>query len=196
MKFKKYILLIALIATIASCSNKEGFVSKKNDNVVNSKTAMLNVSSLKDSVVKTDETLTQTHKNERSLKDKGVTPSNTIKKGNITSNSGDALVYITSEADFNANILGTDKPSIVDFYADWCGPCRMLAPILKQLAEEYSGRAIVAKVNVDKLNELAGKYRVSGIPCVILFKNGKEIDRIVGLRSLDAYTTILNKALK
>jgi thioredoxin 1 len=72
----------------------------------------------------------------------------------------------------------------------------MLAPTIGKLADEYKGKAIVAKVNVDKLGELSGKYKIRGIPCVILFKNGKEVDRIVGLRPEKDYKTALDKALE
>ena len=112
-----------------------------------------------------------------------------------TETTNDALIHISSDAEF-AKIMESEKPALVDFYADWCGPCRMLAPTIKKLANEYSGKAIVAKVNVDKLGELSGKYKISGIPCVILFKNGKEVDRIVGLRPEKDYTDALDKIIK
>jgi thioredoxin 1 len=72
----------------------------------------------------------------------------------------------------------------------------MLAPTIKKLASEYSGKVIVAKVNVDKLKGLSTKYKIGGIPCVILFQNGKEVDQIVGLRKIDSYKNAINKVLK
>ena len=112
-----------------------------------------------------------------------------------TETTKDALIHISSEAEFNSTILKSEKPALVDFYADWCGPCKMLAPTINKIADEYSEKAIVAKVNVDKLGELSRKYKISGIPCVILFKNGKEVERIVGMRPEKDYKAALDKAL-
>ena len=106
-----------------------------------------------------------------------------------------ALIHIGTEAEFT-KIMDSAKPALVDFYADWCGPCRMLAPTIEKLADDYKGKANIAKVNVDNFKELAKKYNISGIPCVILFKNGKEINRIVGKRAEKDYTEALDKALK
>ena len=112
-----------------------------------------------------------------------------------TETTNEALIHLTTEADFNTQIIKSEKPALVDFYADWCGPCRMLAPTISKLADEYSGKAIVAKINVDKFGELSSKYKVRGIPCVILFKDGKEVDRIVGMRPEKDYKAALDKAL-
>ena len=112
-----------------------------------------------------------------------------------TETTKDALVHISSEAEFNSTILKSEKPALVDFYADWCGPCKMLAPTINKIADEYSEKAIVAKVNVDKLGKLSSKYKISGIPCIILFKDGKEVERIVGMRPEKDYKAALDKAL-
>ena len=117
------------------------------------------------------------------------------KESAAPANVSDVLIHVNTEADFS-KIIASAKPALVDFYADWCGPCRMLAPTMEKLAEKSDDKYIVAKVNVDKLDELSGKYKVRGIPCVILFKDGKEVDRIVGLRSEKDYKTALDKALK
>ena len=83
--------------------------------------------------------------------------------------------------------LQENKLVMVDFWADWCGPCKMLAPLIEDLAEKYSESAVVGKVNVDEEQELAIRYRVMSIPTVIFFKDGQEIDRKVGVMPPDAF---------
>lgn len=92
-----------------------------------------------------------------------------------------AEITIT-EQNFESEVLQSDKPVLVDFWATWCGPCRMLAPVIAELAEEYEGRARVGKVNVDEQQALAVRYRVSSIPTVIVFKNGEPVASSVGAR--------------
>ena len=84
---------------------------------------------------------------------------------------------------------------MVDFWADWCGPCKMLAPLVENLDKEYEGRVTVGKVNVDDEQELAIRYGVMSIPTVIFFKDGKEIDRKVGVMPEGAFTEVLDKNL-
>ena len=81
---------------------------------------------------------------------------------------------------------------MVDFWADWCGPCKMLAPVIDDLAAKYAGKAVVGKVNVDQEQELAIRYGVMSIPTVIFFKDGKEIDRKVGVMPAGAFTQVLD----
>lgn len=88
-----------------------------------------------------------------------------------------------TNASFQLEVLESDVPVLVDFWAEWCGPCRMLAPILDQLAGEIGDKAKIAKVNVDNETELAGRFGVMSIPTVIIFKNGKAVDKSVGLKS-------------
>ena len=90
-----------------------------------------------------------------------------------------SVLTITNE-NFEQEILKSDKPVIVDFWAAWCGPCKMLSPVVDQLGEELEG-VKVAKINIDEQMELAEKYNVSSIPCVVAFKNGEEVSRSVGL---------------
>ena len=91
--------------------------------------------------------------------------------------------------------LGEGKLMMVDFWADWCGPCQMLAPVIDQLAERYEGKVVSGKVNVDDEQELAIRYGVMSIPTVIFFKDGKEIDRKVGVMPGDAFVQTLEKNL-
>ena len=88
--------------------------------------------------------------------------------------------------------LSEGKLMMVDFWAGWCGPCRMLGPVIEDLAGQYEGKAVVCKVNVDEEQELAIRYGVMSIPTVIFFKDGKEIDRKVGVMPAQAYTQVLD----
>ena len=87
------------------------------------------------------------------------------------------------------------KLMMVDFWADWCGPCKMLAPVMEALDRQYAGRVTVGKVNVDEEGELAIRYGVMNIPTVIFFKDGKEIDRRVGVMPPNAFTQVLDRNL-
>ena len=84
-------------------------------------------------------------------------------------------------SNFDAEVLAADKPVLVDFWATWCAPCRMLGPVVEEVANETEGRAVVGKLNVDEEMELARKYRVAAIPTLIVFKNGEEAQRSVGV---------------
>ncbi|MHB8156642.1 MAG: thioredoxin [Desulfocucumaceae bacterium] len=82
---------------------------------------------------------------------------------------------------FEKEVIKSDKPVLVDFWAPWCGPCRSLAPIIEDLSKEFEGRVKVCKVNVDNNKEIAGKYGIMSIPTMMLFKNGKVAEQLVGL---------------
>ena len=88
-------------------------------------------------------------------------------------------INVTDEA-FQKTVLENELPVIVDFWAPWCGPCRMVAPILDKVAKEYAGKLIVAKINTDEYQEWAGKYGVQGIPTMLMLKGGKIVHRQVG----------------
>ncbi len=104
--------------------------------------------------------------------------------------------HIANAEEFETAVLKADKPVLVDFYADWCGPCRMLAPTIEKLATQYDGRAVVAKVSVDHLSKVAGQYEIRGIPAVVIFHKGREVQRLVGVRSAGEYTEVLDKLLE
>ena len=92
---------------------------------------------------------------------------------------------IINKSNFENEVINADKPVLLDFYADWCGPCKMLSPVLNEIADEYADVIRVAKVNVDDEPELAMKFKVSSIPMLVLFKNGKIISTSVGYRPKD-----------
>lgn len=103
------------------------------------------------------------------------------------------LVHFTKEGFDKA--LASGGLLVVDFWADWCGPCKMLAPVIDRLAADYEGRAIIGKVDVDSQQELAIRYGVMSIPTVIFFKDGKELERKVGLLPPEAFTAVLDANL-
>lgn len=90
---------------------------------------------------------------------------------------------VLTDKNFETEVINADMPVLVDFWATWCSPCRMLAPIVAEIAEEYSGKIKVGKINVDEQQELAAKYNVMSIPMLIYFKNGKIAATSVGFRS-------------
>ncbi len=91
----------------------------------------------------------------------------------------DRVITLTAES-FEGEVLDADRPVLVDFWAPWCGPCRMVAPSVEQLAEEYDGRAKIAKINVDDHPEVAARFGVQGIPALLFFVDGKIAGEVVG----------------
>ena len=89
-------------------------------------------------------------------------------------------------------ILQNGQPAMIDFSAVWCGPCQILAPVMEKLAEQYDGKAVVAKVDVDEQRELAIQYRVMSVPTVLFIKDGKVVDRKIGVREPEEYTNLLD----
>jgi len=96
------------------------------------------------------------------------------------------MEYQFNEKTFEQEVLGADMPVLVDFYADWCGPCKMMAPNIERLAQAYKGKIKVGKINVDENTGIAVKYGIMSIPTVILFKNGEEAARHVGYTDFEA----------
>jgi thioredoxin 1 len=91
-----------------------------------------------------------------------------------------SAVLTVNEKTFEADVLQSNVPVLVDFWAPWCGPCRMIAPAVEELGAEFAGKARVAKVNVDENQELAARFNISGIPALLIFKDGKVVDQILG----------------
>ena len=104
------------------------------------------------------------------------------------------VIHIGSEEAFDKLMAG-DAPVLVDFWATWCGPCRMIAPIVEEIAAQYADKVIVAKVDVDEQGELAQRYRIMNIPTLLLFKGGEIVDKAIGARPKAALEQMLNKAL-
>ena len=100
-----------------------------------------------------------------------------------------------TKANFEEEVLHADKPVLVDFWASWCGPCKMLAPTIEEIADELDGKIAVGKVDVDENRELAVKYGVMSIPTVIYFKNGEEVTRLIGVQSREKLLETANKLL-
>lgn len=85
-----------------------------------------------------------------------------------------------SDGSFDDDVLKSEKPVVVDFWAEWCGPCRMVSPVLEQIAKEHDGKIVIAKVNVDENPNLAAQYRITSIPAMKVFQNGAEVREIIG----------------
>src|ERR671938_2181811 len=99
----------------------------------------------------------------------------------------------TSDSGFENDVLQSAQPVLVDFWAAWCAPCRMLAPTVEAVAEKYAGNARVVKLNVDDNPSVSQRYGIKGIPTLILFKNGKEEERVVGATSKEAISRMIDK---
>lgn len=89
---------------------------------------------------------------------------------------------VVTDATFDADVLGSDKPVIVDFWAEWCGPCRMVAPILEEIAAEYDGKIVVAKLNVDENPQIAASYGITSIPTMNVYSGGQVVKTIIGAK--------------
>ncbi|MDA9706846.1 thioredoxin [Bacteroidota bacterium] len=100
-----------------------------------------------------------------------------------------------TDSNFEEIVLNSDKPVLVDFWAAWCGPCRMVGPIIDELSEEYQEKAVVGKVDIDSNQQYAAQFGVRNIPTVLVFKNGELVDRKVGVSSKNDYAQVLDSLI-
>ncbi len=107
--------------------------------------------------------------------------------------SDKANIKHLTDSDFDHEIQ--KGVTLVDFHANWCGPCRMLAPVLEQVAKDVKGKAVVAKIDIDTEQKIAAQFQITSVPTMILFKNGKEVNRLIGLRNADAVKDFILSAV-
>ena len=100
-----------------------------------------------------------------------------------------------TESNFEEAVMKSDKPVLVDFWAEWCGPCKMIGPIVEEMAGEYEGKAVIGKVNVDENQAIAGQFGIRSIPTLLIIKNGEIVDKQVGAVSKDVLTKKLDAQL-
>ena len=105
------------------------------------------------------------------------------------------MTQVVTSDNFDDVVLSVDLPVLVDFWAEWCGPCKAAAPIIEEIAEDYADQLVVGKVDVDAQPELARRFNVISIPTVILFKDGEEVDRKIGFGGREGYEQLLKKIL-
>jgi len=106
-----------------------------------------------------------------------------------------SVVYVTEE-NFKEEVLESNIPVLVDFWAEWCGPCKMIGPIIDQLSQELKGRVKVAKVNVDEAQSLAGDFNIMSIPTLLIFKGGTPVEQMVGAMSKDQLLEKINRKIQ
>ncbi|GAW92690.1 thioredoxin [Calderihabitans maritimus] len=108
--------------------------------------------------------------------------------------AGNQVLSLT-DANFKSEVLQADQPVMVDFWAAWCGPCRMIAPVVEQIADDYAGRLKVGKLNVDENGATAAEYGIMSIPTLLFFKNGEVVERVVGYKTKEELSQVVEKVL-
>ena len=106
-----------------------------------------------------------------------------------------AVTQVSDTKAWEIDVMNSDVPVFVDFWAEWCGPCRMVSPVVEELSSDYDGKVKFVKVNVDEANELASKYNVFSIPTLAIFNKGQLVSQQVGAASKDSYKNMIEKAL-
>ncbi len=102
-------------------------------------------------------------------------------------------ILMLTNANFETEIKRADTPIVVDFWAEWCGPCRMVTPVLEKLADDYAGKVRIGKVNVDEQSSLASKYGIQSIPTLLIFKGGKVVEQFIGATTRDVLARLIDK---
>lgn len=108
--------------------------------------------------------------------------------------ASDKVIHVT-DGEFDNKVVGNDLPCLVDFWAPWCGPCKAIGPVIDELAEEFDGKIVIAKMNVDDNPATPGKFGIRAIPTLILFKDGEEVDKVTGAVGKAQLNELINKAL-
>ncbi len=102
---------------------------------------------------------------------------------------------VLTDDNFEEEVIKAETPVLVDFWAEWCGPCRMIGPVIEEIAEEFAGKIKVGKLNVDQNQGTAAKYRISSIPTLLFFKGGKLVEQMVGVQPKSKLVEVINKVL-
>ena len=105
------------------------------------------------------------------------------------------MAIVITESNFEELVLKSDKPVLIDFWAEWCGPCRMIAPFVEQLATEYEGKAVIGKVDIEQCTDITQKYGIRNIPTLLFFKGGEVVDKQVGMTAKATLAEKLNALL-